>query len=201
MNETKNIIIILAAGKGTRMKSEIPKVLHPINNIPMINLVINTSKKLNPEKIIVVVGYKKDLVINTINDNTIDYVIQEEQKGTGHAIMQCIPKIQNFNGNILILSGDVPLITSNTLNDFISIHNKNLSSASLISTELETPDGYGRIIKNKKMQLTNIVEHKDANDNQLQINEINSGIYLFKSNILIDKLSKLTNINMQNEYY
>jgi len=201
MNKIKNIIIILAAGKGTRMESDLPKVLHTINNMPMIKKVINTSKQLKPYKIIVIVGYKKELVIESINDNTIEYVIQKEQKGTGHAIMQCLPSIENFKGNILILSGDVPLIQTQTLIDFIKSHNENKSGASLISTDLDEPGGYGRIIKNKKQQLTGIVEYKDASDDEKSIKEINSGIYIFNVETLKSSLSLITNNNAQKEYY
>ena len=201
MNKVENIIIILAAGKGTRMKSDLPKVLHTINNIPMIKKVIDTSKQLEPYKIIVIVGYKKELVIESINDSTIEYVIQKEQKGTGHAIMQCLPSIEDFEGNILILSGDVPLIQTQTLLDFINSHNDNKSSASLISTDLDEPGGYGRIIKNNNQQLAGIVEHKDASDDEKFIKEINSGIYLFNVDTLKKSLSLITNDNSQKEYY
>ena len=138
---------------------------------------------------------------NPAVNNTIEYVIQKEQKGTGHAIMQCLPSIENFEGNILILSGDVPLIQTQTLLDFIKSHNENNSSASLISTDLEEPGGYGRIIKNNNQQLTGIVEHKDATDNEKLIKEINSGIYIFNVNTLKESLLLITNNNVQKEYY
>ena len=202
MSQSNNtIIIILAAGKGTRMNSDIPKVLHKINKKSMLNIVIETSKKLNPEKIIVVVGYKKELIINTINDSSITFVNQNKQLGTGHAIGQCLNEIKKFNGNVLILSGDVPLIKYSTLNNFILKHNEKKTHASLITTSIKNPKGYGRIIKNKSGQLINIVEHKDANNNELKINEINSGIYIVNSKVLTKNIPLINNDNAQKEYY
>ena len=203
MNKKTNqiLIIILAAGKGTRMNSDMPKVIHKINDKPMINKVIETARSLAPKDIIAIVGFKKDEVINTINDKNIIYVEQKEQKGTGHAIIQCLSHIQNFSGDVLILSGDVPLITSETLKDFYDFHSKTKAQASLISANIEDPTGYGRVIKNKKNKLSYIVEHKDASNDEKEINEINSGIYIFNSKTLSDNLLKLTNENAQNEYY
>ena len=202
MSQSDNtIIIILAAGKGTRMNSNIPKVLHKINKKSMLNIVIETSKKLNPEKIIVVVGYKKELIINTVNDSSITFVNQNKQLGTGHAIKQCLDEIKNFNGDILILSGDVPLIKYSTLNNFILKHKKKKSYASLITTSIKNPKGYGRIIKNESGQLINIVEHKDANKDELKINEINSGIYIINSKVLTKNIPLIKNDNAQKEYY
>lgn len=203
MDNKKNklLIIILAAGKGTRMNSNMPKVIHEINGTPMINKVIKTGESLNPDKIITIVGFKKDKVIDTINDNNITYVEQKMQNGTGHAIMQCLPHIKNFDGKVLILSGDVPLITENTLIDFYNFHLENNAQASLISANIKDPFGYGRIIKNKNNQLKYIVEHKDASDKEKSVNEINSGVYIFNSSILSKYLTMLTNDNAQNEYY
>ena len=199
--ETSTIIIILAAGKGTRMQSNLPKVLHPINNKPMLLYVTDVAKTLNPDKIIVVIGYKKELIIKALSNENIIFVEQKNQNGTASAINECIPSIKKFKGNILILSGDVPLITSKTLKEFINSHNQNKALASLISTDLDEPKGYGRIIKNNNNQLINIVEHKDANKNQLKINEINSGIYIIKSKLILEKIPLINNNNMQKEYY
>jgi len=201
MKHNNNTIIILAAGKGTRMDSNLPKVLHKINGESMINRVINVAKKLNPIDIIVIVGFKKELVINEVSNDNVTFVVQKEQKGTGHAILQCMPKITKAAGNILILSGDVPLISYNTLMDFIDFHNKQNSKASLISTDLENPDGYGRIVKNNNNRLTKIVEHKDANKQELSISEINSGIYIFDSDTLKQNIVRVDNNNAQKEYY
>jgi len=183
------------------MNSDIPKVLHKINKKSMLNIVIETSKKLNPEKIIIVVGYKKELIINTVNDSSIAFVNQNKQLGTGHAIKQCLNEIKNFNGDVLILSGDVPLIKYSTLNNFTLEHKKKKSYASLITTSIKNPKGYGRIIKNESGQLINIVEHKDANKDELKINEINSGIYIINSKALTKNIPLIKNDNAQKEYY
>ena len=196
----KTAIIILAAGKGKRMESDIPKVLHTINKEPMLIKVLNTAKKLNPSKILVIVGYKKALVKNALAKEKVIFINQKEQKGTGHAIKQCLPVLNNSDGNVLVLSGDVPLIRLNTLSYFIENHNKNNSSASLISTELSDPSGYGRIIKKDDI-FHKITEDKEANSEEKKINEINSGIYIFDASILLNKIPLISNNNNQKEFY
>ena len=194
-------ICILAAGKGTRMNSSLPKVLHEINNKPLINHVIETSMSLSPEKIIAIIGYKKELVKQSIAKYSIDYAYQEEQKGTAHAIEQCLEQIQETSGNTLVLSGDVPFITKETLDILVNTHNRNNSLASLISAKMDNPSGYGRIVRDDDNKFTRIVEHKDANSEQLDIMEINSGIYMFDSEILCEKILLIKNNNNQQEYY
>lgn len=194
-------ITILAAGKGTRMNSNIPKVLHEINGIPMIEEVIKTSQKLNPKIIIAIIGYKKQLVKDALSNYKISFAIQEEQNGTAHAIQQCEQQLKDFDGDLLVLSGDVPLITSETLYSFINLHQLNNSKASLISTNFKDPFGYGRIIRDNNNGFFQIIEQKDANEEQKKINEINSGIYLFDSKTLFKKIHLVENKNMQKEYY
>jgi len=199
-NKKETIIIILAAGKGTRMNSEIPKVLHEINNKSLIKHVVNSAKTINPKKIIVIVGFKKELVQDNLKNNSLQFVEQKEQLGTGHAIKMCLPILNDFNGNVLILSGDVPLIKPKTLSLFINLHNKNNSLGSLITTDLENPMGYGRIIK-RKNRFLEIKEHKDATEEEKKINEINSGIYIFDSKTLNEKIPLIKNNNAQKEFY
>ena len=194
-------ICILAAGKGTRMNSSLPKVLHEINNKPLINHVIETSMSLSPAKIIAIIGYKKELVKQSIAKYSIDYAYQEEQKGTAHAIEQCLEQIQGTAGNTLVLSGDVPFITKETLDILVNTHNRNNSLASLISAKMDNPSGYGRIVRDDDDKFTRIIEHKDANSEQLNIMEINSGIYIFDSEILCEKILLIKNNNNQQEYY
>tara|TARA_B100000959_G_C14924399_1_gene600923 strand:- start:750 stop:1478 length:729 start_codon:yes stop_codon:yes gene_type:complete len=193
-------ICILAAGKGTRMNSSMPKVLHEINGIPLAHFVIKTSKLLNPKKIILIVGYKKDLVKKSVKKFNIEFAEQNEQKGTAHAVEQCLSKLRGFSGDTLILSGDVPLISQNTLNQLITLHQKNKSLASILSANIINPKGYGRIIRNNN-NFIKIVEHKDANTEELKINEINSGIYIFDTKTLYNKISLIKNNNIQGEYY
>ncbi len=201
MNNTKDTtVIILAAGKGSRMNSDIPKVLHEINNKSLIMHVIDSAKKISPKQIIVIVGFKKQLVKDNLKNNTLKFVEQTEQLGTGHAIKVCLPELKKINGNVLILSGDVPLIKPETLNTFIDLHNKNECLASLITTDLKNPKGYGRIIKEDN-KFVEIKEHKDATDTEKKIKEINSGIYIFNSIVLKEKIPLINNNNTQKEFY
>ena len=201
MTGKANIIIILAAGKGTRMNSQLPKVLHLLKNKSLLSYVINTSKELSPLKIIVVVGYKKELIIEQFQDDDIVFVEQKKLRGTADAIKNCLPALKNFNGNVLILSGDAPMIKTDTLMNFFSHHKTHKALGSLISADLEDPTGYGRVIKNRHNQLSEIIEHKDANNQQRLIREINSGIYIFDSIVLVDKIPLIKNDNIQKEYY
>mgnify|MGYP006094439669 FL=1 len=200
INNKETTIIILAAGKGTRMNSTLPKVLHELNNKSLIMHVIDCAKKILPKKIIVIVGYQKDLVINNLKDESLTFVEQKDQLGTGHAIKMCLPSLIDFNGNVLILSGDVPLIKNSTLNSFINTHNENNCLASLITTDLINPTGYGRIIKENN-NFEKIVEEKDTNNTEKKISEINSGIYIFDSKVLKEKIPLIKSNNAQQEFY
>lgn len=196
------IIIILAAGKGKRMESDIPKVLHELNNITLIERVINTSKKIHPKKILVVVGHQRNKVIEKLKDyNNLEFVIQEQQKGTAHAVKMCLPNLKGFKGDVLILSGDVPLISEQTLKNLISIKNTKGAKASLLTALFEDPTGYGRVIRDDSNMLDSIIEHKDCNVEQLNVNEINAGIYVFENEMLLSYISKIDNHNAQNEFY
>ena len=197
-----NVIIILAAGKGKRMDSDIPKVLHELNNITLIERVINTSRKINPKKILIVVGHQRSEIMQKLeNHDDLEFVIQKEQKGTAHAVKMCIPNLKNFTGNVLILSGDVPLISNSTLNSLIETKNTKKAKASLLTAFFDNPYGYGRIIRDSLNMLDEIIEHKDCDTNQLKINEINAGIYLFENEMLLSYISKIENENAQNEFY
>ena len=200
INHKELRICILAAGKGSRMNSELPKVLHKIDNKPILHFVLETSKSLKPKEIIVIVGFKKNMVIKSVNQFNVSFAYQEEQKGTAHAIMQCKENLINKSGQTLVLSGDVPFISKNTLKHLIETHNKNKSLGSIISANIKDPSGYGRIIRHNN-KFSKIIEHKDANDNELKINEINSGIYLFDTKTLIDKINLIKDSNKQNEFY
>ncbi len=205
MNEGLGIVI-LAAGKGKRMKGTVPKVMETLNGKPMIRFVLDTSKKTNPDKTVVIAGYKKELVIDYLRDDyfkndAVEIAFQEEQLGTGHAVRQTVGNFENFSGNVFVLAGDVPLLTKKTLNAMQELHKSENAAATILSAELEVPDGYGRIIRDSSGNVTGIVEHKDATGDQLKINEINSSIYLFKSSELFDNLDKINNNNAQGEYY
>ena len=198
----KNFFIgILAAGKGTRMESNIPKVLHNLRNQAMIDYVLDTAYKLNPEKIFTVVGFKKELVINHINNPNIEYVEQKEQLGTGHAVLQLGNQLHDKNGHLLILYGDVPNIKHSTLSPIVDEHIKENTDATMITAILEDPTGYGRIIRDQSGNLIKIVEEKDCNVSQKAIKEMNPGIYIFKISELFKNLKKVKSNNESKEYY
>ena len=201
MNNKKLSIVIMAAGRGTRMNSELPKVLHRLSGETLLNHVIATAEELTPENIVTVVGHEAQMVKDSVNNNDILFSIQKDQKGTGHAVMQTQNHLENFDGNTLVLSGDVPLISKDTLHSLIVKHEINNYDATMLTAEINNPTGYGRVIRDNKNNLKYVCEHKDCNEQELEINEINSGIYVFNNKLLFDLLPKLDNNNAQAEYY
>lgn len=193
-------VLILAAGEGKRMKSSLPKVVHKLCGKPMISYVIETAKLLNPKKIFVIVGYGKEKVIETIPEG-IGIIDQKEPLGTGHALLVASKVLKNFKGDILVLSGDVPLIEKKTILEFYNLFKKDCSDLSFISIKLKDPQNYGRVIRDKKGNVLMIKEAKDCNLKELKINEINSGIYLMKLEKITPLLSKISNKNAQGEFY
>ncbi len=193
--------IILAAGKGKRMKSDLPKVLHPLNNRPMIQYVIDVAEEIGSQRIVLIVGHKKELVMEAVKDRSVDFVVQEQQLGTGHAVRQTEDLFRNFEGDVLVLSGDVPLLTTETIRHLIEIHKQEKPLATLLTAEMEDPTGYGRIVRDENGFVQKIVEHKDADSKTRQIKEINVGIYLFNGPKLFETLPLIRNDNSQGEYY
>ena len=200
--------IILAAGKGKRMgESDIPKVMHTLANKPMIDYVVQTALDAGSEKIVIIVGHKRELLIEHIsksfasNMEQIDFAIQEEQLGTGHAVMQAETFFKDFHGNIVILSGDTPLIKAETIATLRNNHISHNWNASLISGIFENPFGYGRILRDENNHFTSIREEKDANDAERMVHEVNSGIYLVNSDSLFKALHLIKTDNAQGEYY
>jgi len=191
-------IIILAAGKGTRMKSPLPKVLHHLAHKPMLQHVIDTTLGLKPEQIIVVIGHGADQVKSRISTPNIEYVTQQQQLGTGHAVQQCIDSIHEGN-DILVLYGDVPLISEQTLRSLLDDDSQPvINILSFIDTN---PTGYGRIVRDAQHQVTGIVEEKDADDAVKKITECNSGIMSIGGQHVTSLLNQLDNNNQQHEYY
>ena len=194
--------IILAAGKGTRMKSEKPKVVFDFAGKPMINRVVETAQQINSDLIAVVVGYKKDVVIATVpKSEKIIFVEQKEQNGTGHAVMVTESVFENFDGDIFILCGDVPLLRFETLEKMLAQHRNFNASCTVLTAVMDDPKSYGRIIRNKDGNVLKIVEFKDASEEEKNIKEINTGIYCFDGRDLFDSLKKIDNNNNQAEYY
>lgn len=195
-------IVILAAGKGTRMKSETPKVLLEAANKPMIDYSIELSLALNPNKIIVVIGNGAELVkshiVSKYNDKPIEFAVQETQNGTADAVICAVDYIPD-NGKTLILCGDMPLMTIETFQKFIEESHDN--KISFITVKNQNPKGYGRVVRTSTNEVLKIVEEKDANDFEKKINEVNTGVYLCDSVELKNKLKNINNNNAQNEYY
>lgn len=190
-------IVILAAGKGTRMYSNLPKVLHTVGGKPILGHVIDCAKSLNPDKIIVVYGFGGETVKQAYSHENITWVNQAEQHGTGHAVQQAVPHLE-ADADTLILLGDVPLIDAQACQKLIEQAQNKLA---ILSFNKADPTGYGRIVRNAMYGVTAIVEHKDASEEQHKITEVNTGIMAMPNAHLVQWLSKLTNNNAQGEYY
>lgn len=208
MSNTHTIAtVILAAGMGKRMNNpNLPKVLVPLNEKPLLGYVIDVANQLHSLKNVVVVGHKRELVesfVASYNDPSLVCVTQSEQLGTGHATQQAESALEDFDskGLVIILSGDVPLIRASTLNTLISFHTENNYKMTLLSTILDQPKGYGRIVRDSDGIFQRIVEEKDANDTEKMIQEINSGIYCIEHQHLFSLLKNIKNSNAQGEYY
>ncbi|QUH25083.1 bifunctional UDP-N-acetylglucosamine diphosphorylase/glucosamine-1-phosphate N-acetyltransferase GlmU [Serpentinicella alkaliphila] len=191
--------IILAAGAGTRMKSKLPKVLHKVCGDTMLNHVIDSAFASNVDECIVIVGHGADEVRKTL-DPKIKTVLQKEQLGTGHALKMAYDEINN-EGTVLILCGDGPLVSEDTIKELIHFHETSNAKATVMSTSLHNPYGYGRIIRTESNELAKIVEEKDANSEQKLVAEVNSGTYCFDASALKKALPLLKNDNAQREYY
>ena len=192
--------VILAAGMGTRMKSKIPKVLHKVCGKPLSKWVIDASKAAGADKVCTVVGHKAETVKEVLGD-VCEFALQAEQKGTGHAVMQAIDVIKNSKGEVVILNGDTPLITAETINKAIEYHKNNGNQATVITAILDDATGYGRIVRDNDGSVLKIVEQKDASKEEKKINEVNSGMYVFDAQSLVYALDKITPNNAQGEYY
>lgn len=190
-------VIILAAGQGTRMKSRLPKVLHPVAGVPMLEHVIKTAQTLNPDNIHVVVGHGAEQVQASLAAYPINWILQKEQKGTGHAVLQVVPELM-ADSVVLVMYGDVPLIEASTLKDLVARAKK---APALLTARLADAHGYGRILRDENNALTGVVEEKDANETQRQICEINTGVLAAPAISLREYLPQVKNENSQGEYY
>lgn len=192
--------IILAAGKGTRMKSDLPKVVHTIEDKCLVDYVIEAVREAGAEEVCLVVGYKNEIVKNTIQHKDVSFVLQEEQLGTGHAV-KCASDFIGEEGEVMILAGDTPLVTPETVKSLVAYHKKNNDAVTALSALIDDPTGYGRIIRDEHGNFIKNVEHKDANEIERKSHEINSGMYLFDAKALKEALEEITPNNAQGEYY
>ena len=182
------------------MKSKMPKVLHKVCGKPLSKWVIDASKAAGADKVCAVVGHKAETVKEVLGD-VCEFALQAEQKGTGHAVMQAIDVIKNSKGEVVILNGDTPLITAETINKAIEYHKNNGNQATVITAILDDATGYGRIVRDNDGSVLKIVEQKDASEEEKKINEVNSGMYVFDAQSLVYALDKITPNNAQGEYY
>ncbi|MBI5207633.1 MAG: bifunctional UDP-N-acetylglucosamine diphosphorylase/glucosamine-1-phosphate N-acetyltransferase GlmU [Candidatus Firestonebacteria bacterium] len=198
----KTSIIILAAGAGTRMKSDLPKILHPVYGKPMIYYLLDTVKTFKLDKKIIIVGCQGKLVKESLKvQSGLTFVTQKKQLGTGHAVIQAKNEFVNYDGNVLILCGDTPLLKKETINNLIKHHSQTKSDVTIITCNLNEPFGYGRIIRNEHNKVVKIIEEKDALPSEQEIKEINTGIYCFKADKLFKSLKNLRPLNNQKELY
>lgn len=200
MRKEKIAVVILAAGKGTRMKSDVPKAVHPICGRPMLGYVLDLAKALKPKRIIAVLGYKHQEVRRFIGSG-IQVVIQKKLKGTADAVRQAMPLLKDFTGTVLVLYADSPLLKKESLSKLVRHHQKNNLSCTLLTASMDKPSGYGRIIRDKFFSISAIVEEKDADEFQRDIKEVNTGIVCFNKDDLMPALKNIKPNNRKKEYY
>ena len=191
--------IILAAGKGTRMDSELPKVLHEVAGKPMVQWVVDAVREAGAQRVILVVGQGATLVEQQIRG--CEYVLQKPQLGTGHAVLVCKEALADFDGNIIVLGGDGPLLRASTIHDMVSLQEESGASATLATSIIPDPTGYGRIVRDEQNKFSEIIEHKNATKEQLSIHEVYPSYAVFNSDILWVMLENLKPNRLTNEYY
>jgi UDP-N-acetylglucosamine pyrophosphorylase len=203
--ETPLAVVIMAAGKGTRMKNDaIAKVMHQLDGKPLVEHVVDLALHLKADRIVTIVGWQKDSVIQHLQGtgHSVICVEQNPQLGTGHAVMQAEKPLEGFSGDVLVLSGDVPLLSGKTVDQLIEYHRSGHSAATLLTAILDNPTGYGRILRDAPNgHVVGIVEQRDGSAEQLKVREINTGIYVFDKTRLFEGLQHITTENAQHEYY
>ena len=197
---TNTYAVVLAAGQGTRMKSSLYKVLHPVCGKPMVEHVIDHILGLGADKVVTIVGHGAELVEETLGEKS-EYVLQEQQLGTAHAVQQADKLIGHLEGTTIVVCGDTPLIRSETMEALIAHHNETGAKATILTAKADDPTGYGRIIRGQDGQVLRNVEQKDATPEEQKVVEINTGTYCFDNRLLFETLKKVKNDNVQGEYY
>lgn len=197
---TQRYAVVLAAGQGSRMKSKLYKVLHPIAGKPMVGHVIEQVEAAGTDKVVTIVGFGAEKVRDYLGDRS-EYALQEEQLGTGHAVIQAEAHLKGKEGITLVICGDTPLLTAETLTNLFDYHQKQGAKATILTAHAEDPTGYGRVIRNEQGFVEKIVEQKDADAQEKLVQEINTGTYCFDNRLLFEALSLVGNENVQGEYY
>lgn len=196
-------IIILAAGKGTRMKSDLAKVLHPLGGKPLIAWALDAVAPLSPDRTVVIVGHQAEAVEKAVNERfaNIEFALQSEMNGTGDAVKRAVPLLEKFEGDVIVTCGDVPLLQTETLCRLIQTRRENNSAASMLVAQVDEPGSYGRVLCDEENRVLQIVEAKDASPEILAVRNVNAGTYCFDAKSLWPQLARLTNNNKSGEYY
>ena len=201
MNSKGLAVIVLAAGKGTRMKSSIAKVLHPIKNQPLLYYVLESLVPLNPDFSVLVVGFQSAVVKESFSNRGLIFVEQKEQLGTGHAAQQAKLALHDFTGDVLVVCGDMPLIKSQTLVDLVTRHREKKSACTVLTLKSSEKKDFGLVIRDEQGSVSKIVECKDASEDEKKVDEFNSGVYCFDKHLFSKALDWISNDNIQKEYY
>ncbi|MBZ6527125.1 bifunctional UDP-N-acetylglucosamine diphosphorylase/glucosamine-1-phosphate N-acetyltransferase GlmU [Aerococcaceae bacterium DSM 111021] len=196
----KRLAVVLAAGKGTRMKSDLYKVLHTINGISMVEHVLRAVQDSNVERTVTIVGHGAETVREVLADQS-EFALQAEQLGTGHAVLQAKDLLKDEEGSTLVICGDTPLLSAETLNQLFEFHEESDAKGTILTAIAEDPTGYGRVVRHGDKEVSRIVEQKDASEEERSITEINTGTYVFNNKALFEALDKVGNENAQGEYY
>ena len=196
-------IIILAAGKGTRMKSDLAKVLHPLCGKSLVEWALDTVAPLHPDRTVVIVGHQAEAVQNAVNQRfaNIEFALQSEMLGTGDAVKRAVPLLEGFEGDVIVTCGDVPLLKTETLRRLIQTRRENNSAAAMLVAQVDEPGSYGRVLCDDENRVLQIVEAKDATPEILAVRNVNAGTYCFDAKLLWPQLARLTNSNKSGEYY
>ena len=201
MQEQGLAVIILAAGKGTRMQNSLAKVLIPLAGKPILEFVLDTTAALNPSRTLVVVGHQAGRVQEIFSQRDLEFVLQKEQLGTGHAAHQTEQKLDNFEGCILVLCGDMPLIKTESLEQLLREHNKKKAKCTVLTLKSKAKNDFGRIIRDDEGSFLKVLEHREVTEKEKEVDEFNSGVYCFDKELFFKALTSIDDDNIQKEYY